>query len=368
MTFIWPSMLLTLLIVPIIVSLYLRVQRRRLALAAGFSAFGGPPASERAPGAGSSPGVRRAPGFRRQLPPLLFLLSLVIILVALARPQAQISVPRIEGTVMLVIDVSGSMAATDADPSRLEAAKKVAREFVLSQPATVQIGIVSFSSSGFTVQAPTNDTNSLLNTIARLEPTSGTSLGLGILTALNSIAVDAGLAPAEPTPGASASTPSAGDAGQPGGQGAAPAAQRDQALLAQLPEGRYPAAVIVLLSDGEQNESLDPRRAADAAAEHGVRVDALGFGTPGGVDLDIDGYRVHTSLDEATLQAVTQAAGGTYYATQREENMPQVYASLRPELVVKPEAMEVTAVFAGAGAVIMLAGSLLSMLWFNRLV
>ncbi len=138
----------------------------------------------------------------------------MIILVALARPQAQISLPRVEGTVMLVFDVSASMGATDVEPTRLEAAKTAAREFVLSQPETVQIGIVSFSGSGFTVQAPTNDANTLLNTIDRLEPTSGTSLGQGILSALHTIAVDAGLATGESaTEGDAAATPPAGAGG-----------------------------------------------------------------------------------------------------------------------------------------------------------
>jgi Ca-activated chloride channel family protein len=286
----------------------------------------------------------------------------VIILVALARPHAQISLPRVEGTVMLVVDVSASMGATDAEPTRLEAAKTVAREFVLSQPETVQIGIVSFSGSGFTVQAPTNDANTLLNTIERLEPTSGTSLGQGILSALHTIAVDAGLVTGESTiEGDAAATPPAGEEAQPPGS-------REEAALAQLPEGIYPASVIVLLSDGENNQSIEPLRVAEAAAEHGVRIDALGFGTTAGATLQLDGFSVHTALDEAALQQITQAAGGTYYPTQGEQDLEQVYASLTPQLVVKPEAMEITSVLAGASILILLVGSLFSMLWFNRLL
>ena len=117
----------------------------------------------------------------------------MIILVALARPQAEVKLPRVEGTVILVFDVSASMGAKDVEPSRMEAAKVAAREFVLSQPETIKIGIVSFSGSGFTVQTPTNDPNLLLAAINRLKPTSGTSLGQGILAALHTIAVDAGL-------------------------------------------------------------------------------------------------------------------------------------------------------------------------------
>jgi Ca-activated chloride channel family protein len=343
-------MLFTLLVIPVIVAVYLLLQRRQRALATSFySLDGGQPAN------------KQAPGFRRHLPPLFSLLSLGIILVALARPQAQISLPRVEGTVILVFDVSASMGATDAEPTRLEAAKVAARAFILSQPTTVQIGIVSFSGSGFTVQTPTNDANPLLSTIDRLEPTSGTSLGQGILTALNAIAVNAGLTTDE------SMTAEESVAEQSAGQEAQQPGPPEEDLLAQLPEGTYPASVIVLLSDGENNQSIDPLEAAQAAAEHGVRIDALGFGTPAGTTLEVDGFSVHTALDEATLQQITQAAGGTYYPAQGEQDSQEVYASLTPELVVKPEDMEITSVFAGASILILLVGSLFSMQWFNRL-
>lgn len=343
-------MLFTLLTIPLILAVYLILQRRQRSLATSFYSLGDAKLAR-----------RQAPGFRRHVPPLIFLLSLVVILVALARPQAQIRLPRVEGTVMLVFDVSASMGATDAEPTRLEAAKTAAREFILSQPATVQIGIVSFSGSGFTVQTPTNDTNTLLSTIDRLEPTSGTSLGQGILTALNAIAVDAGLTTDESAVAGDMAT------AQPSGQGAQSSGPPQEDMLVQLPEGSYPSSAIVLLSDGENNQSIDPLEAAQAAAEHEVRIDALGFGTTAGTTLEVDGFSVHTALDESTLQQITQAAGGTYYPAQGEHDPEQVYASLSPEWVVKPETMEITSVFAGASTLILLVGSLFSMLWFNRL-
>jgi Ca-activated chloride channel family protein len=346
MTFLWPSMLFTLLVIPVIVAVYLLLQRRQRALKTSFYSL-----------SGGQPVEKQTPGFRRHLPPLFFLLSLVIILIALARPQAQIDLPQVEGTVILVFDVSASMGATDVEPTRLEAAKLAAREFVLSQPTTVQIAIVSFSGSGFTVQAPTNDANTLLSTINRLEPTSGTSLGQGILTALNTIAVDAGLITGDSA--ASEDTTTAQDAQQAGFP--------EEDLLAQLPEGTYPASVIVLLSDGEDNQSIDPLEAAQAASEHGVRIDALGFGTTAGTTLEVDGFSVHTALDEITLQQIVQAAGGTYYPGQGEQDPQEVYANLTPELVIKPETMEITSIFAGASILILLVGSLFSMFWFNRL-
>jgi Ca-activated chloride channel family protein len=353
MTFIWPSMLFSLLLLPVVVLAYVRLQGRQRALANSFYAFGAQAAR------------RPTPGFRRHVPPIIFLLSLAVLLVALARPQAQVNLPRIEGTVMLVLDVSASMGATDVEPSRLEAAKAAARDFVLSQPSTVQIGVVSFSGSGFTVQAPTNDADALLKTIERLQPTSGTSLGQGIVTALYAIAVDAGLITEDPAASSTqGNDPAASPTAAPGDQ---PAGPRQENLLARLPEGAYPASVIVLLTDGEHNQSIDPVDAAVAAAEHEVPVHALGFGTPAGATLEIDGFNVHTALDEGTLQQITGAAGGEYFAAQGDQDPKQVYAKLTPQLVVKPEDMELTSVLAGAGMLMLLVGSLLSMAWFNRL-
>jgi Ca-activated chloride channel homolog len=324
---------------------YLRLHRRKWLLAARFSLPGVQMAEKKQPG-----------GFRPHLPPLLFLVSLVIILVAMARPQAQVSIPRVEGTVVLVFDVSASMGADDVEPSRLEAAKAMAREFILSQPHSVQIGIIAFSGSGFAVQTPTNNSQDLLSTIDRLDLASGTSLGMGILSALNTIAVDAGLVENQDL-----HTPEAAELEvQPG------IPQDD--LLSRLPEGTYPASVIVLLTDGENNMSIEPLAAAQAAAERGVRIDALGFGTPAGTILEVDGFSVHTALDEATLIQITRAAGGAYYSAQSDQDPRQVYANLTPELVVKPEVMEITSIFAGASILILLAGSLFSLVWFNRLL
>jgi Ca-activated chloride channel family protein len=142
----------------------------------------------------------------------------------------------------------------------------------------------------------------------------------------------------------------------------------EEELLERLPEGEYPSSVIVILSDGEDTQSIDPVEAAQAAAERNVRIDALGFGTTAGTILELDGFIVHTALDEAALQKITQAADGRYYAAQGEQDPKAVYADLAPQLVVKSEMMEITALFAGASILVLLVGSLFSMLWFNRLV
>ena len=179
MTFQWPVMLWLLLIVPGLVVAYVRLLARRRALLARHGSLGLI--------AGASTGV---PAWRRHLPPALFLGALAILLTSLARPQAKVSLPRMEGTVILAFDVSASMAAEDMDPTRMEAARAAARTFVENQPSTVRIGVVAFSNSGLDVQVPTDDQGAILSAIDRLEPQRGTSLGQGILAAVTALAAD----------------------------------------------------------------------------------------------------------------------------------------------------------------------------------
>ncbi|CAN5863246.1 hypothetical protein BH10CHL1_BH10CHL1_15970 [soil metagenome] len=290
---------------------------------------------------------RRRLGRRRHLPPIFFLLGLILLLVALARPQAVISLPRIEGTVILAFDISGSMAAEDLKPTRMEAAKVAARDFVERQPSTVQIGVVGFSDNGFAVQPPTNDQDAILGAINRMTPQRGTSLGQGILASLKAIEVNnqppqtprlySNLTPtpvASPTP---------------------------------VPKGTHSPAVIVLLTDGENNENPDPLAAAQTAIDRGVRIYTVGIGSAAGTTLHINGFTVHTQLDEATLQQIAQLTDGIYYNAENQQELRSVYDNLNPQLVIKPEAMEVTSIFAGASILTMLIGGAFSLLWFSRL-
>src|SRR5579859_4783148 len=184
MSFIWPVMLVFLVLIPIVVVLYIRMQQQRQKRAATYGSFG------QVQGRSG-----RRPGRSRHLPFVLFMLSLTILIVALARPQTVISIPRIEGTVILAFDVSGSMAADDLKPTRMDAAKAAAKDFVQRQPLTVQIGVVSFSDSGNAVQAPTNDQHAILDAIDRLTPQRGTSIAQGIQASLNAIATGMGQTP-----------------------------------------------------------------------------------------------------------------------------------------------------------------------------
>jgi Ca-activated chloride channel family protein len=335
MTFIWPTMLLfALVLIPLLIVLYLILQRRRRRFAAKYGSLGlvQEPAG-------------RGIGLRRHLPPILFLIGLAILLFALARPQTEISLPRIEGTVILAFDVSGSMAANDLQPTRMEAAKTAARAFVQHQPPSVQIGIIAFSDSGFSVQTPTNDQDAILAAINRLSPQRGTSLANGILVSLNTITAMgqqnthfySSLTP-EPTP-----TPT------------------------EMPQGTYSSAVIVMLTDGENNENPDPLTAAQTAAKEGVRIYTVGIGSAAGTILHVNGFTVHTQLDEATLQQIAQITGGTYYNADSKDALLKIYNNLNPQLIIKPEKTEVTSIFAGASVLVLLIAGLFSLLWFSRL-
>lgn len=337
MSFIWPAMLLLLLLVPLLVLLYLRLQQRRKQLVARYGSLG------LVQGAGG-----QQLGVRRHVPALLFLAGLIILLIAMARPQATVSLPRVEGTVILAFDVSGSMAADDLAPTRMEAAKEAARKFVQNQPSSVLIGLVAFSDSGFSVQAPTSEQEMIFAAIDRLEPQRGTSLAQGIFASLNAILVSLGESPLAQTAEEGAEVE------------AAP-------TPTPVPEGTYAPAAIVLLTDGDNNEPPDPLEAAQAAVDRGVRIYTIGIGSQAGATLDINGFSVHTQLNEELLQQIAQLTGGTYYHAENEEELQEVYANLIPQLVVKAEEMEVTSIFAGASILVFLAGGLLSLLWFSRL-
>ncbi len=325
-------MLLLLVVVPLLVAFYILLQQRRRRLTATYGNLGLVQGS-----------TGRTPGIRRHIPPALFLVGLTILLIAMARPQTVFSLPKTEGTVILAFDVSGSMAADDLKPSRMEAAKAAARDFIQRQPRSVQIGVVAFSESGFTVQAPTADQEAILTTINRLVPERGTSLASGIIGSLNTIAVSMGQAPLQdnnPTP-MPTSTP--------------------------VPYGTYTSAIIVLLTDGENTAPPDPFAAAQTAADRGVRIYTVGIGSAAGTTLTVNGFTVHTQLDEATLKQIADMTGGAYYNAENEQDLQTVYDNLDRQLVIKPEKMEVTSVFAGASMIIFLIGGTFSFLWFSRL-
>ncbi len=334
MTFLWPAMLFALVLAPLYVGLYswIRARRRRTLVQHGSLGLLDEEAG--------------APlGRRGHLPAVFFFAGLLLLTLALARPAATLSLPRIEGNLILVFDTSGSMAARDLEPSRMDAAKAAARSLVDRQPNSVRVGVVAFSDSGFLVQAPTQDRESIYRTIDRLAPERGTSLANGIYAALNTLDAE-------------------GENADPQRSELAPTPAPDPT---SVPAGTHAPAVIVLLTDGENNVSPDPLDAARAAADLGVRIHTIGVGSPEGTTLQLDDFIVYTQLDEAILREISGITEGTYFNAAGGQDLQAIYDNLKLELVVRPENIEVTSIFAGTGMLVLLLGGVFSMLWFGRL-
>ena len=332
MTFIWPIMLLSLLLVPLLIWYY----RRQVRLRDRGTAVLGPLGLVQS-------GDGTAVGRRRHIPPILFLIGLTLLLFALSRPELPVSLPRIEGTVILAFDVSSSMLADDLAPSRIEAAKEAAREFVANQPSTIRVGVVAFSNGGLIVQPPTEVQADVLATIDRLSPQGGTSLGQGIFTSLNAIA---------------------GEAIVLDENALEPANLADSVAALQIDE--FSSAVIVLLSDGENTEFPEPLEIAQIAAEAGVRIYTVGIGSPEGAMIEVDGFSIVTQLNEPALQEIASLTNGTYYFAENEEELRDIYRNIDLQLTIRGEQMEITAILAGISLMFMLVSGALSMLWFGR--
>jgi Ca-activated chloride channel family protein len=333
-TFLWPPMLLAVALVPVgalISRLIDERRRRRMAAFVGLS--------------GIRPAASGGAGIRDRIPAALVVAAFVAFAIALARPQATVPLPRVEGTIVLTFDVSGSMAADDIAPTRMEAAKAAAKAIVDRQPAGVVIGVVAFSDAGLSVQPPTSDQATVLQAIDRLGPARGTSLGQGILASLHAINQ------------AGSDTPP----NYYSNRSAAPAAS-----TAPVPAGSDRAAAIVLFSDGENNERPDPVSAAQTAADSGIRILTIGVGTAAGASLDLDGFRVQTQLDESLLRRIADVTAGTYQPAASSDPAA-VYDTLAERLVTRDEAIEITALVAAVGLLVLVGGVVVSLTRSGRL-
>jgi Ca-activated chloride channel family protein len=236
------------------------------------------------------------------------------------------------------------MAAGDLKPNRMEAAKNAARDFVMSQPSTVRIGVVTFSDGGFATQPPTNEQEAILAAINRLTVQRGTSLARGIEAALNIIAMDTAQPPLTLSERSELPAPTP----------------------PPLPRGTYAPAVIVLLTDGENTQDPDPLAAAQVAAGRGIRVHTVGVGSTEGAILSIEGFTVRSRLDETALQQISELTGGIYSNAENADDLRSIYDKLVPELVIKPQETEVTSLLAGLGILVLMIGGTLSLLWLGR--
>ena len=348
MVFLWPSLLWLLLILPLLVLLYLWLLRRRKVQALAY------------PGLAL---VRQALGsraqWRRHLPPLLFLLGLAALLLAAARPLAVLKLPSEQQTIILAMDVSGSMRASDVEPDRLTAAQNAAKAFIQELPRHVRVGVVAFAGTAQLAQLPTQSHEDLLKAIDSFQLQRGTATGNGIMVALATLFPDAGI-----------------DIAALGGRQAMRALPIDEITRPEparkaftpVAPGSYRSAAIIMLTDGQRTTGVDPMEAAQWAADRGVRVYTVGVGTVQGEVIGFEGWSMRVRLDEDTLKAVALRTNAEYFHAATAQDLRKVYETLSSRLTVETKETEVSALLALAGAALVLLAGALSVWWFGRVL
>ena len=299
--------------------------------------------------------------FRRHIPPLLVLSALVVLLVAIARPTASITLPFEARTIVLAMDVSLSMRARDVEPNRLAAAQAAAKAFVQELPPDVRAGIVTFAGTASVVQRPTRNREDLLAAIDRFELQRHTAIGSGIIVSLATIFPDRGIDLESAIFGSAFSRANARSA---------PIDRKPKAqeqAFKPVPPGSYPSAAIVLLTDGRRTTGPHPLDAARMAADHGVRVFTVGFGSATGGAVDTYGMSIYMRFDEETLKAIADTTRAEYFHAASAADLKKVYEGLNSRFALEKSETEITALLSVAAAIMVVAAATLSLLWFNRL-
>ena len=346
MSVLWPEMLWLLLALPLLVWLYVWLLGRRKKAAIRFANLA---LLKAAMGAG--------PRVRRHVPPALFLISLALMIVAIARPTTVLTLPSQHDLVVLAMDVSRSMLAEDVQPNRMVAAQAAARAFIAEQPMRTRIAIVAFAGTASVVQSPTNNREDLLAAIDRFQLQRATAIGNAIVVSLATI-----------FPEAKIDIDAVNSTRRGGGVPLAPDATPDGPAFKPVPPGSYPSALIILLTDGQATTGVDPIEAAKMAADRGVRIYTVGIGTKEGEILRTEGWSMRVRLDEESLKTISFLTRGEYFYAGTAMDLKKVYASLNTRFTLEKRQTEVTALFAAAAALFALLAAGLSVLWFNRIL
>jgi Ca-activated chloride channel family protein len=352
MTFLWPDALWALALLPALVGAYLFLLRRKKRDAVRYSSLGL---------------VRQAlgrSGWRRHVPPALFLAAITALLLAAARPAAVVTLPSEHETVILAMDVSGSMRASDVQPTRLAAAQAAAKSFVGDTPRSTRIGLVAFAGSAGLVQAPTSSRDDLFAAIDQLQLQNATAIGSGILASLKAIFPEQEFDLPPPGLHSAAAGSSAGGASY----GGSLASRARPAEPKPVPPGSNRNAVVILLTDGQTTTGPDPIEAARLAAARGVRVFTVGVGTPDGQILTGEGWSIRVRLDEEALKIIADLTRGEYFFAGNAPDLKKIYDGLKSKLVMEKRETEVTALFAALGAALSLLSAALSLAWFSRIL
>jgi len=352
MTFLWFDMLWLLALLPVLVAAYVLLLRRTRAAAVRYSNLD-------LVRAAIGPGQK----IRRHVPPFLLLLALALLALAIARPSATITLPSQNQTIMLAIDVSLSMRAADVDPNRITAAQVAARSFIQEQPPNLKIGLVAFGGTATVVQRPTRDKDELIAAIDRFELQRGTATGSALMVALQA------LFPEDPDLDLESMIFGGGSSSRwarsaPIDAPVAPRAEKKP--FKPVPPGSNSSAAVILLSDGRRTTGPDPAEVAKLAADRGIRVYTVGFGTAQGASVDFGGWSIYMRLDEEALKAVAHITQAEYFHAASADELKKVYQHLNAKFVLEKKETELTAVFSGAGVLVALLALLLSVAWFNR--
>lgn len=342
-SFLWPEALWALALWPVLIALYLWSLARKRRHALRYAHLG---LVKQAMGAG--------PGWRRHVPPVLLALALLALLLACARPTATITLPSPQQTLLLAMDVSGSMRATDVKPSRIEASQIAAKAFVKTLPRHVRVGVVAFAGTAAVVQAPTLSRDDVIAAIDRFQLQRGTAIGSGIVLSL------ATLFPQEDIDLSEVSS----EERVPRGLSSKPKTEPP----APVPPGSFNSAAIILLTDGQSTTGPMPIDAAKMAADHGVKVYTVGFGTADGEIIGFEGWSMRVRLDEETLKTIAGLTHAEYYFAGSAGDLKKVYDTLSTRLVFERRETEITALFAAMGALLTVVAAGLSLWWFGRVL
>ncbi|HVR55062.1 MAG TPA: VWA domain-containing protein [Pseudorhodoferax sp.] len=349
MNFLWPQFLWLLALAPVLVLLYVWLLRRRKKTALRYASLSI---------VREAMGVRQ--GFKRHLPPLLFLLALCALMLAAARPMAVVSLPSQQETIILAMDVSGSMRATDVQPNRLVAAQNAAKAFIADLPRHVRVGIVAFAGTAQVVQPATLSREDLVVAIDKFQLQRATAIGSAIVVSLAELFPDAGIDVGAMTYGRERPR------GVPLDKELA--AKGDLKEFTPVAPGSYDSAAIILLTDGQRTTGVDTLEAAKMAADRGVRVYTVGIGTVDGETIGFEGWSMRVRLDEETLKAVATRTQAEYFYAGSAENLRKVYQTLSSRLTVEKKETEISALLAMVGALLALISAGLSLAWFNRVL
>jgi len=351
MTFVWPEMLWLLLAAPVMVGLYVWSLRRRRKAAIRYADLGL---------------VRAALGkrqrFRRHVPPLVFLVGMVVAIFAISRPSAIVTLPSDQRTIILTMDVSLSMRASDVEPNRIVAAQTAAKAFVQEQPPDVRIGIVSFAGTASVVQPPTHNRDDLVAAIDRFELQRNTAIGSGIIVSLATLFPDEGIDLE------SLLFPKWTSGSRRQGAAIDRTPEPEKKPFTPVAPGSNTSAAIILLTDGRRTTGPDTLDAAKMAADRGVRIYTVGFGMPGGGVAAMDGYSMYMAYDEDALKAIAEVTRGEYFHAGTAAELKKIYQGLNARLVLEKKETEISALAAGAAIILLMVSAALSLLWFNRMV